>query len=1184
MGDVVMRRTTLIGRCAGLLGALALAPWVQADPAAAGAARPVLVAEVGHADRVGAVAVSRDGRYVLTGSDDRTARLWQADTGKEVRRFEGHAGAVTAVAFSSDGRRIVTGSSDGTGRVWTASTGEVVTTLRGHAGRVSAVAFSPDDAYVLTGSHDGTAVVTHLATGERVTCKGHKELVSSVAFSPDGTQVLTGAMDATARLWEARTGRLVQEFTGHTKGVTSVAFAPIGTHVLTGSGDKTARLWHNRSGQTVQTYSGHTAWVQSVAFSPDGRQVLTGADDRTARLHDARSGAFLAAFTGHAADVTSVAFGPDGRHVFTASADRTARRWAIATQATVETYEGHAHDILSVAFSADGRHILTGSTEGAALRWDLHAGQNPIRFTGHGGTIASVAFSPDGTLVLTGAEDTTARIWSSATAECTQKLIGHQGCVCCALFSPDGAYVLTASKDQSARLWNAATGNLVMRFDKHTLSVNAAAFSPDGTQVLTGSGDETARLWATQTGAEVRVFRGHADRIEAVAFSPDGRKVLTGSRDRTARLEAIDGTGEPLVLKGHRGCVSAVAFTAGGEEILTGSWDGTVRLWRTATGELLREFTGHTSRVTSLALSPDGTHLVTGSLDGTARVWDPATGRTLCSLMSFRDGSWAVTDPQGRFDASHAGDVRGLHWVVGMEVISLDQLKARYYEPGLLAKLLGANDEPLRKVEAFTAPRLYPDVRVEQDKGKLRIQLDDLGGGIGEVVILVNGKERTADARGARADPAASHLTIEEDLSDDPRLRPGETNTIEVFARNAEGYLRSRGVVTAYEAEGDEETEAPALHAVIAGVSDYRGSALDLRFAAADAKAFALALRLGSERLLGAANTHITLLENASRETLVQALTEARRARPGDVLVVYLAGHGVNVGEAFYYLTADAASADLTDPAVRSSTALSHDELITAINAIPALKQVLILDTCASGSVIDALVAKRAVPSSQVRALERIKDRTGMFVLAGCAGNRVSYEDARFGQGLLTYSLLLGMKGVASGGDGTVEVAPLCQFAADRVRQLAADIGSVQEPSVAAPRGGTSFPIGYLREEDTAAIQLKATRPVFVRTRLFDPDEGADVLDLSLRVDGALQDEAARGPGAAFWFVDRAAYDGGLEITGSYGTTDGVTKARIRLRRDGAFVTPMIELEGPAEDLPQRIADEARRSVLALVR
>ena len=316
------------------------------------------------------------------------------------------SGYVTSVAFSPNGRQVLTGSWDGTARVWDAATGKELRQFEGHTGWVLSVAFSPDGRQVLTGSgnpfertSDNTARLWDAATGQELRrFEGHTDPVTSVAFSPDGRQVLTGSGDKTARLWDAATGKELRRFEGHTDWVVSVAFSPDGRQVLTGSGflgifgesrDNTARLWDVTTGQEFRRFEGHTEAVWSVAFSPDGRQVLTGSWDKTARLWDVATGQELRRFEGHSAAVWPVVFSPDGRQVLTGAGhfvgvapDNTARLWDVATGQELRRFEGHTDMVSSVAFRPDGRHILTGSQDGTARLWDAATGRELCRFYG----------------------------------------------------------------------------------------------------------------------------------------------------------------------------------------------------------------------------------------------------------------------------------------------------------------------------------------------------------------------------------------------------------------------------------------------------------------------------------------------------------------------------------------------------------------------------------------------------------------------------------------------------------------------------------------------------------------------------------------------------------------------------------------------------------------------------------
>ena len=214
------------------------------------------------------VAFSPDGKLVLIGNEDGTAKLWDAATGAEVRTFYGHTDWILSVAFSPDGKVVLTGSMDGTAKLWDAATGSELRTFSGHTSMVYSAAFSPDGKYVLTGSRYGTAKLWDAATGAEVrTFSGHTGGILSVAFSPDGKYVLTRSDDNTAKLWDADTVAEVRTFNGHMLGFLSVVFSPDGKVVLTGNEDGTAKLWDLATGAEGRSLNGYTGWINSVAFS-----------------------------------------------------------------------------------------------------------------------------------------------------------------------------------------------------------------------------------------------------------------------------------------------------------------------------------------------------------------------------------------------------------------------------------------------------------------------------------------------------------------------------------------------------------------------------------------------------------------------------------------------------------------------------------------------------------------------------------------------------------------------------------------------------------------------------------------------------------------------------------------------------------------------------------------------------
>ena len=252
--------------------------------------------------------------------------------------------------------------------------------------------------------------------------------------------------------------------------------------------------------------------------------------------------------------------------------------------------------------------------------------------------------------------------------------------------------------------------------------------------------------------------------------------------------------------------------------------------------------------------------------------------------------------------------------------------------------------------------------------------------------------------------------------------------------------------------------------------------------------------------------------------------------------MVYLSGHGVVPpgSDEYYYLTADARSLEFDDREVRRRDALSGYELAELIRAVPATgKQVLILDTCAAGQGIKALGQRRDVPFDQVRALERVKDRNGLHLLAGSAADASSYEASRYGQGLLTYSLLLGMTG--PGLKGTeLDVHTWFDYAVDEVPELARGIGGVQKPQVSSPGEGASFPVGRLEPGDRAQIPLPKARPLVLRAAFQEDESFDDVLGLAGRVDELEREASAKGDGVAPVFVDAREGEGAYRLAGRY--------------------------------------------------
>ncbi len=470
-------------------------------------------------------AFSADGTLVLLG-----ACVWEAATGKVRATLDGHTRpqAIHCGAFSPDGCWALTAGDDRTARFWDARTGKPATVLRGHEGPIYAAAFSPDGQLVLTASADHTARLWDSALADEYTpLRGRWPALRCVALSPDGRR-LAGNLEADhtrgrflTRVWDTDTGQELAVLRGHQGTVGVVAFSPDGRKVATGSDDHTARVWEADTGKPLALLRGHSGGITSIAFSPDGERVLTASTDQGGRIWNAATGAEMVRLEGSkvraldllkkGGDLSQMAeavviyrawFSPDGRRVLSTSAGKqlsltnnvAARVWDAATgkelgvlKASPQVGNGQC-----VVFGPDSRRVLVAGGSDACI-WDSRTGKLQT-LKGDGASVEWAAFSPDGRRVVTAPRDKTARVWDVQAGREIAVLKGHEEAITFACWSPDGERLVTLGRDGTARLWNAESYKETATLRWRDVEWRWAAFSSDGRHVLTESWNG-ARLW-----------------------------------------------------------------------------------------------------------------------------------------------------------------------------------------------------------------------------------------------------------------------------------------------------------------------------------------------------------------------------------------------------------------------------------------------------------------------------------------------------------------------------------------------------------------------------------------------------------------------------------------------------------------------------------------------------------------
>jgi WD40 repeat protein len=1018
-------------------------------------------------------------------------------------------------------------------------------------------------------------------------------------------------MSRLLQIFDLGTNQILVAMNGHKKEIQDLVFSPNGKRLFTSSYDSTVKVWNAVTGELLRTFGNFPASTASISISPDGRTLAmtTIPAKRVIYLLDAETGKILHVLRGGVqGSLGELSIGERSHTLLTARRD-------------IVTF---ASDVFNLPLLPE---LLN--------RWDFASISQPItpfkKKLEESET--SVFHTKNDTLIAGEYSDSTAIFWNTENGKILQsfRLPSATQSIMFLSVSKDKSMATIVSTENCksvVRLFDMRTGKLRWIDSTFNLGMrrggNSMVFSPNDSVVFalrfdrsSGKFVETLVGYHTSTGKILYNFPAGMP-----YFIDNQRFTWTRSRDTVFNLQTsqkerfLSPMAQEMdverieydILKAKKSNGDSLAIHIPSGRILP--------------TRFISDF--------NFTIGRDGKYAFKSNNSSTLVV-DISTGRDLCNLYTFDNENWAVTTPDGRFDGSEGG-LRYLHFVVGNEPIELEQLKERYYEPGLLSKLMGYNNEPLREIERFEAVKMYPLVIVQPAKAELQtspktnakstkasprgaeksekspstsnltfsITLQNQGGGIGRVPVWLNGKELTDDARPKGAHADAPEITVSLSLEGNRLLLPGTANTLTVRAFNGENAVLSRSTKIEFQAPGERLQGAPHLYAVIAGTSDYQGEELDLPFASNDAEQIAKAVQIASERLLGTDKVHITLLaakndstQSKTRTTktnLVNALKAVQqKATANDILFVYLTGHGINWGGQdgdWYYLTCDARLGDdekFADAALRAGVTLSSHELTDLMRSIPARKQTLALDACASGKAVENLLASRDVPSSQLRAMMRMKDRAGLHVISGCASNAVSYEASRYGQGLLTYSLLMGIKGGALRDNQFVDVKQLFEFAADRVPELARDIGRVQKPQVCSPFGGGSFDIGLITASEAAAIPLADAKPLFVRANFQDDRKMYDQLNLGKIVNESLRGvtyRAATNPFEAWLvYLDVPEFPNSYSLNGRYTIKGDEIMVSAVLRR-GEEEGTVFTVKGAAanvKELAQTLVSETKK-------
>ncbi|MCX7786850.1 MAG: caspase family protein [Spirochaetes bacterium] len=997
-----------------------------------GQIQPEVFVQIGHSQEITVARFSPDGKYILSASDDATIKIWNFETGKEVRTFTGHAGSVKAAAFFPDGRYIVSGGLDKTVRVWDIQTGKRVRTWLTYSDVLS-VAISPDGGYIASGDKNGDIQIWTLQERNSIRTLDHGHEITALDFSPDGKYlaVANGGEykgNFQIQLWDTTSWKLIQTFDGHSGGINSLRFSPDGTQLIsTSSRDNTLRIWDVKTGKQLSKASG---MYEDASFSPDGRYIV-GAVSSSLKLWDSLTGTLI-----YTADypelktyhIKRVSFSPDSRHIVycDSMAPYFLGVFSLRSRKIVQSFSGEVERITEVFFSADQKKIFALS--GSRIQsWDISQLSNSKLWTPFDNLrfLEGFTLSPKGTYLA-------CTNWGSIfllnqnTGKVERKY-GGEGMVSFLRFTPDEQWILVGRNNQkgTVEVWDRTSGKLLRTIPTNFWGMNVFAVSPSGTHLLVGK--SRIVLFDLFTGTKVKEFEGHSNSTQAAVYSPDGRVLITGGGDEAIKIWDITSCTLIRTLLGHTGSIHALQITSDGKYLVSAGSDKTIRIWDLDRGTEIRTLKGHTSAVCTLALSKAGDWILSGSMDGTIRLWDFSTGAEKVQFVFFLNQEWIALTPEGYFDASKNG-AKYLNVRIGNTLYSMDNFYETFYHPLAVAFLLEGREVP-RTADMRKGIAPPPEVRIlqptpntitQEEKVTVVIQAKDLGGGIGEIRLFHNGKIVGESTRGLQVTARTDEMRLEFTL---PLVEGLNTFRAVAFSKDrieslpAEVQIRCEGSL--------KET---TLHLFAVGVNHYRNASLNLNYAEPDARSIVTFFRK-EKRLFHEVRVKELYNQEATKANILNQLEALQKTSSQDAVIIYLAGHGEVSKDIWYFLPHEVIYPEREEEIKEKG--ISSSELASVLKRIPAQKVLMLIDTCKAGG---ALLAFRGYEDR--RALQQLSRSTGIHIIAASTKEQYASEIADLQHGAFTYTILEGLGGKAATSSKTITARSLMAYVENQLPEI----------------------------------------------------------------------------------------------------------------------------------------------------
>ena len=1014
-------------------------------------------------------------------------------TGREVRSFLGHEATVTSLEFTRDGKYLISGSNDKTIRGWEVFSGKEVFNIA-TTDIVTDVAIDPKMKFFVvagygnSGYGDSTTVYDFKSKKiiTKLPASADKGLGSGVdvAISSNGDWIAFGEDNRVVNLYQTSDWKKVKTFEfeeGYCGGCgTRIVFSPDNKSLYLASNNGPLRKYDLGSFKLIKTYEKETDDLTGLAISNDGKRIARSTEKEVTLWNESSGDSLFTIKAEEKGEFHEIAFTLDSKKLIITSDNNTAMLWNIASinhessltgflnqrdeggldydpnfywQSAIAKYVRFKNALL---ISNDGKTLIKGKFGTKVKRWDIATGKSVMEYVGHKKGVLCYDLSRDGKRLLTGGGDGKIMVWNLETGDSLHSIQTYREPIFDIHFSSDETKVISSSWDGSLKIHDLGSRKMLTYVEFENGSAYSIIFHPSDLYFFTARLDNSLQLWEIDTRKEVRNFIGHTDIISSIHLSSDQKMLLSSSWDGSVRLWDVGMGLMSKKFKGHHGAVHTSIFSPDEKLVYSAGADRTIRVWDIATGATIRTFEGHNAEVSSLLFSPDTKMLISHSVDGVTKFWDINTGKEFFEHIHLGENDWMVKNPEGYFNGTDEAR-KYIHFVSGLKTYSVDQFFNEFYRPDLLPKIFqnrsGSNESKGIQGKLKNSPP--PTVKIavvptSAGKAEVYVRLIDNGNGAENLKLFHNGKSISLNRESLSFPASRGQATTYKHAIE----LIGGANTFSATASNKDNIESDPQTAELF---SHHATKSSTCYILAVGINQYKNGKLNLNYARPDAESFSKLMDGKTSHLYKNVVLSTLYDQDASREKILSKLDElAGKISQEDVFIFYYAGHGSMVDNRFYFIPTEGLR--LYDANALNKESIEAGLLQDKFKHIKALKQLIIMDACQSGGSVELLAARGA---NEEKAIAQLSRSAGIHVMASAGSEQFATEFAELGHGLFTYVLIKALQGEADGApkDGKVTIYELKSYIDDQVPEMTRKL-----------KGNPQYPYTFSRGQDFPII------------------------------------------------------------------------------------------------------------------